>query len=162
MIIILTLDFCQTYSFVLSFWDAVINTGLKGFTRNSKKTGENGGSKAEYRINQEGIHFLVRYMTRRKYVVGLEDFATCLQGHGKSIPLSSFSVPFQEQIKLLSCGSFAVVLDGYDHDDDKLNEKMVIAMWKCRGESVDGLVAKVEITGMLSKVRALMAQTIDP
>jgi hypothetical protein len=142
----------------LFFRDAVINTGLKGFTRNSKKNGENGGTESEYRINQEGIHFLVPYMTRRKFVIGLEDFATCLEGHGKSIHLSKFSSSFQEQIKSLSCGSFAVVFDGYDHNDDKLNEKMVIAMWKCRGESVDGLVAKVEISGMLNKVRALMAQ----
>jgi len=88
-------------------------------------------------------------MTKRKVVAAPDDFRKCLSGNGKTIHLSIFSESFRAQVKDLSSGAFAVVMEGYE---DKLSDKLAATMWKCRGESVDGLVAKVEIDEILSKI----------
>jgi 16S rRNA C967 or C1407 C5-methylase (RsmB/RsmF family) len=127
----------------------IVNTGLKGFMRNNRHVAD---CAVSYRVCQEGIHFLIPYMTKRKFVIGFEDFRACLSGEGKTIHLSKFSECFREQLKELTPGSFAVVLEGYE---DQLDEKLVATMWKCRGDSVDGLVAKVEVDGLLSRLDAI-------
>jgi 16S rRNA C967 or C1407 C5-methylase (RsmB/RsmF family) len=127
----------------------IVNTGLKGFMRNNRNVAD---CAVTYRVCQEGVHFLVPYMTKRKYIVGREDFRTCLLGDGKTIHLSKFSDDFRNQVKEESPGSFVVILDGYE---DKLDQKLMVCMWKCRGESIDSLVAKVEVDGLLSKLDSM-------
>jgi tRNA (cytosine34-C5)-methyltransferase len=127
----------------------IVNTGLKGFMRNNRNVAE---CAVSYRVCQEGVHFLVPFMTKRKFLVGLDDFRTCLGGNGKTIHLSQFSESFREQTTSLSPGSFVVVLNGFE---EQLDQKLVLCMWKCRGDSVDGLVAKVEVDGILSKLDSI-------
>jgi 16S rRNA C967 or C1407 C5-methylase (RsmB/RsmF family) len=127
----------------------IVNTGLKGFMRNNRNVAD---CAVTYRVCQEGVHFLVPFMSKRKYVVGIQDFRTCLLGEGKTIHLSKFSDALRDKLKDLSTGSFVVILEGYE---DQLEQKLMICMWKCRGESVDGLVAKVEVDGLLSKLDAM-------
>jgi 16S rRNA C967 or C1407 C5-methylase (RsmB/RsmF family) len=127
----------------------IVNTGLKGFMRNNRNVSD---CAVTYRVCQEGIHFLVPYMTKRKYVVSKQDFRTCLLGEGKTIHLSRFSHKFRNEVKEESVGSIVVLLDGYE---DQLDQKLVVCMWKCRGESIDSLVAKVEIDALLSKLDAM-------
>jgi hypothetical protein len=127
----------------------IVNTGLKGFMRNNRNVAE---CAVSYRVCQEGVHFLVPFMTKRKFLVGLDDFRTCLSGNGKTIHLSQFSELFREQAASLSPGSFVVVLNGFE---DQLDQKLVLCMWKCRGDSVDGLVAKVEVDGIISRLDSI-------
>jgi hypothetical protein len=51
----------------------------------------------------------------------------------------------------LEPGSFVVALKGYERD---VFQKLFLVMWRCRGDAVDCLVAKVEMEGMKSKLRA--------
>ena len=127
----------------------IVNTGLKGFTRNNRNVAD---CAVTYRVCQEGVHFLVPYMTKRKYVVCRDDFRACLQGDGKTIHLSKFTDEFRNQVKEESTGSFVVILKGYE---DKMDQKLLVCMWKCRGESIDSLVAKVEVDGLLGKLDAM-------
>lgn len=127
----------------------IVNTGLKGFMRNNRNVAE---CAVSYRVCQEGVHFLAPYMKKRLFLAGVNDFRVCLSGEGKTIHLSQFSENFRVQIAALSPGSFVVVLEGYE---DTLDQKLVLCMWKCRGESVDGLVAKVEVDGILSKLDSI-------
>jgi len=123
----------------------IINAGLKGFERNNKDVG------AEYRITQESIQYLVPYMTKRKITgVNVKDFELCLQAG--AIRLVTFSERFASQVRELIPGSFVVQLSGFEDDVAK---KLTIVMWKCRGDSVNCLVAKIEIDGMKSKLRAV-------
>lgn len=91
-------------------------------------------------------------MTKRKIVVGPSDFKKCLGGNGKTIHLSEFSDDFSEQVKTLTVGSFVAVLNAFE---DSMTDKLAATMWKCRGDSVDGLVAKIEIDEMLSRIEVL-------
>jgi len=128
----------------------VVNSGLKAFQRNRRSDNDGG---VKYRVCQEGIAFLFPHMTKRNIVAGVQDFKTCLSGDGKTIHLGKFSESFQAKVKDLSSGSFAVVMEGFE---EKLaSEKLVATMWKCRGDSVDGLVAKIEIDEMLSKIEEI-------
>lgn len=127
----------------------IVNTGLKGFMRNNRNVAD---CAVTYRVCQEGVHFLVPYMTKRKYIVGREDFRACLMGDGKTIHLSKFTDEFRNQVKDESPGSFVVILKGYE---DKMDQKLLVCMWKCRGESIDSLVAKVEADGLLGKLDAM-------
>ena len=122
---------------------SVINSGLKGFMRNSRIS--DGGS--EYRICQEGVHFLAPFMTKRKLTVGLKDFRTGISGGGKTIHFSEFSEEWQAQVKDLELGSFVVIL--------KEDPRLIATLWKCRGDSVDGLVGKVELEGIMGKLAAI-------
>lgn len=122
----------------------VINSGLKVFERNNKEC------EARYRISQEGVHMIVPFMKKRKVVVNFGDFLTCLKSG--AIHLDQFSEKTRAEIKSLSVGSFAAVLEGYERDAGK---KMVLVMWRCRADAVNCLVAKVEIDGMKSKLRAI-------
>lgn len=123
----------------------VVNSGLKGFVRN----GKGNECEAKYRIAQEGVHFVAPHMTKRKIVASLEDFKLCLDP--KNILLEVFSKEFAEQAKVLSVGSFVVQLKG--HEDDYIM-KLVLSMWRCRGENVNCLVTQAEIDGMKSKLRS--------
>ena len=127
----------------------IVNTGLKGFMRNNRNVAD---CAVTYRVCQEGVHFLVPYMTKRKYIVGPDDFRACLRGDGKTIHLSKFTDEFRNQVKDESPGSFVVLLKGYE---DKMDQKLLVCMWKCRGESIDSLVAKVEVDGLLGKLDAM-------
>jgi hypothetical protein len=66
--------------------------------------------------------------------------------------LEAFSDSFQKEVQPLSEGSFVVLLEGFE---DELDQKLVATMWKCRGDSVDSLVAKVEIEALLAKLDAI-------
>lgn len=123
----------------------VVNSGLKGFVRN----GKGNECEAQYRIAQEGVHFVAPHMTKRKIVANLEDFKLCLDP--KNILLPVFSEEFAAQAKALSVGSFVVQLKG--HEDDYIR-KLVLSMWRCRGENVNCLVTQAEIDGMKSKLRS--------
>ena len=120
-----------------------INSGLKAFERNTKRECE-----VDYRVTQEGIHFIAPHMTKRVVVAEPEDFVRCLGPGG--IRLSSFSAEFAEEVRALSIGSFVVALKGYERN---VSQKMFIVMWRCRGDAMNCLVAKAEMDGMFSKLR---------
>ena len=122
----------------------VINSGTKIFERNSKE------SEVRYRVNQEGIHMIAPYMQKRKLVANFQDFVQCL--NSGAIYLSSFSSSFAEQMRQLSLGAFVVALEGFEDDYGK---KMLMVMWRCRGEAVNCLVSKIETEGMKCKLRAI-------
>jgi len=122
----------------------VINSGLKVFERNSQEC------EVRYRVNQEGIHMIVPYMTKRKLVVNFSDFANCL--NSGAIYMKTFSDTLMPQLRELSVGSFVVVLEGYENEIDK---KMFLVMWRCRGDAVNCLVSQIEIDGVKSKLRAI-------
>ena len=126
---------------------SVVNSGLKSFQRNRRSDRE---SIVAYRVCQEGIAFLVPFMTRRKLIAGLADFRLCLSGNGKTVHLSAFTEAFRTQVQGLATGAFVAIMEGFQNK--LVSEKMVATMWKCRGDSVDGLVTKVEIDEMLSKL----------
>lgn len=125
----------------------IIGSGLKAFVRNT-----NWGSPCEYRLSQEAIHFVLPHMTKRKLVVDLDDFTKCLSGDGKMIELSEFSEEFSKAATDFVGGPFAVLLKGYETD---YSRKLFLTMWRCRGKSVNTMVARPEIEGMRSKLAAL-------
>ena len=91
-------------------------------------------------------------MIDAKFVVCLEDFKASLSGGGKTVHLSKFSKEFEAKVKTLESGSFVILLEGYEN---RLDLKLVVTLWKCRGDSVDALVAKAEMEALLKKVDAL-------
>lgn len=123
----------------------VVTSGVKGFVRNNKEC------EVAFRLSQEGVHFVAPHMTKRKIGVSLVDFEKCLET--ESIPLESFSDEFASSARSLSMGSFAVYLNGFENDYIK---KLVVVMWRCRGDALNCLVSKAELDGMKSKVRSVM------
>ena len=124
----------------------VINSGLKGFERCSIQTKD---AKIHYRLAQEGVHYIVPHMTKRIFVVSMDDFHCCLKTGGY-IPFDNFSKSFQKVLEELDPGSFVVALNGYEND---ISKKMYLVMWRKNGV-VDCFVTKVEKDAMLSKMRA--------
>ena len=117
-----------------------------------------------YRVCQEGIQFLLPHMKKRIFYVNEKDFRTSVATPGKTAHLSNFSTELAEQLKPLTAGSFVLVLDWNQVELSTLSDnvkasddKVVLAavMWKCRGESIDSLVAKFEIDGMLAMLDAM-------
>jgi hypothetical protein len=93
---------------------------------------------------------MIGHMTKRKFAVSSDDFFRCmLPDH---IPLAGFSPEFQELVRPIEVGSFVVVLEGYE---DETGHKMIMAMWRCRGDNINSLVAKIELESLLVKMRAL-------
>eukprot|EP00980_Cylindrotheca_fusiformis_P026457 scaffold16189_cov125-Cylindrotheca_fusiformis.AAC.13 len=125
----------------------VVTSGVKGFVRNNKEC------EVDYRISQDGVHFVAPHMKKRKIGLELKDFETCLQT--ETIPLESFSRAFAEAARSLTMGSFVVYLKGFEDDYIK---KFWVVMWRCRGDSVNCLVTKAELDGMKSKVRSVIGQ----
>lgn len=123
----------------------VINSGLRAFERNNKDCD------VEYRVTQEGIHYIAPYMTKRFFVVNATDFCICLNP-GTTIWIGNFSSEFQAQIRDLSTGALVVSLSGFETD---IAKKMFLVMWKCRGDSLNCLVSQVEQLGITCKLRAL-------
>jgi 16S rRNA C967 or C1407 C5-methylase (RsmB/RsmF family) len=122
----------------------VVTTGLKGFMKNSKEC------EVEYRVAQEAIHFIAPHMSKRKLVADVADFEKCLES--SSVDIKNFSENFRDQVRKLSMGSFVVSLKGYE--DDYL-KKLVVVMWRCRGDALNYLVTQAEIDGLMSKLRAV-------
>eukprot|EP00536_Pseudo-nitzschia_multiseries_P004168 jgi/Psemu1/253358/estExt_Genewise1Plus.C_680013 len=122
----------------------VINSGLKGFTRNNKECVVN------YRVAQEGVHFVAPHMKKRKIVASLKDFELCLSG--PTVQVKDFSEEFAAKVRELEMGSFVVALEGYENDYIK---KLVIVLWRCRADTVNYLVTQTEIDGIRSKLRAI-------
>jgi 16S rRNA C967 or C1407 C5-methylase (RsmB/RsmF family) len=129
----------------------VINSGLKTFAKN------NNHCDCGYRVAQEGIQFLVPYMTKRKVVADLEDFPRCLEGP-HTLPIENFSAPFAEAVRPLDVGSFVVVLSGYERD---FSRKLVVVMWRGRGDTLKSLVSRVETAGFKSKLRAIAGEPLN-
>eukprot|EP00978_Attheya_sp_CCMP212_P011427 scaffold28204_cov42-Attheya_sp.AAC.2 len=130
----------------------VINSGLKAFERNSKDCLVN------YRVAQEGIHFVAPHMTKQKIVADPMDFVKCIAPGGIRLE-ATFTKEFTEKVRALAVGSFVVALNGYEMD---IFKKMFLVMWRCRGDAINCLVAKVEMEGMRSKLRALGEVSITP
>ena len=86
-----------------------------------------------------------------KIILGLADFKACLST--EYINPSNFSPAVAKQYSELSSGAFVVALKGFETNVAK---KMFLTMWRCRDEkgTVMCLVAKVELEGMRSKLRA--------
>eukprot|EP00339_Tiarina_fusa_P000842 CAMPEP_0117026604 /NCGR_PEP_ID=MMETSP0472-20121206/19540_1 /TAXON_ID=693140 ORGANISM="Tiarina fusus, Strain LIS" /NCGR_SAMPLE_ID=MMETSP0472 /ASSEMBLY_ACC=CAM_ASM_000603 /LENGTH=899 /DNA_ID=CAMNT_0004733651 /DNA_START=122 /DNA_END=2821 /DNA_ORIENTATION=+ len=125
----------------------VINSGLKSFVRNNKECD------VDYRIAQEGVHFVAPHMTKRKLSVKVDDFKKCL--NSSTVKITEFSEAFVEQVRAFKMGSFVVQLEGYENDYIK---KLVVVMWRCRGDTISALVTQNEIDGMKSKLRAVMGE----
>jgi 16S rRNA C967 or C1407 C5-methylase (RsmB/RsmF family) len=128
----------------------VVTSGLKAFTKNHKEC------EVDYRLSQEGVHFIAPYMTKRKLTASLGDFEKCLDTSIMNIPLESFSEEFREEVRPLSWGSFVVQLKGFENNYLK---KMTIVMWRNRGDSLNCLVGQAEVDGMKSKLRSVSATT---
>lgn len=122
----------------------VINSGLKGFTRNNKNCEVN------YRVAQEGVHFVAPHMRKRKISATLKDFELCLSG--PTVQIKEFSDNFGSKVREFKEGSFVVVLEGYENDYIK---KLIIVLWRCRSDCVNYLVTQTEIDGIRSKIRAI-------
>lgn len=108
-----------------------------------------------HRVAQEGVHFLLPYMTKRVHDVGLADFKMCLTCTNQAMPLEDFSPEFRDEMKDVEPGSFVAVLKGYE---DQMHQKLVATMWKCRGDKVDGLVGKGDIEVLKNKLAAMEAK----
>jgi len=122
----------------------VVNSGLKAFVRNNKDC------EVPYRVAQEGIHCVAPHMTKRILSAEVHDFEKCLSA--PTVHIKDFSEEFAEQVRKLSMGSFVVYLKGFENDYIK---KLVIVLWRCRGDAVNFLVTQAEIEGMRSKIRAI-------
>ena len=122
----------------------IINSGLKCFERNNNEC------EVSYRVAQEGIHFLSPYMKNRKFVVSIQDFLTCFSQ--ATIKITALSPNLAEGIRNIAVGSFLVALEGYEDD---VSLKLMMVMWRCRGDNINCLVCKIERDGMRSKMRAI-------
>eukprot|EP00540_Astrosyne_radiata_P004692 CAMPEP_0116867796 /NCGR_PEP_ID=MMETSP0418-20121206/26826_1 /TAXON_ID=1158023 /ORGANISM="Astrosyne radiata, Strain 13vi08-1A" /LENGTH=263 /DNA_ID=CAMNT_0004503667 /DNA_START=35 /DNA_END=827 /DNA_ORIENTATION=+ len=127
----------------------VINAGLKAFERNATTTNED-PSLPRYRICQEGIHYVAPYMTKRKISCSLKDFQICLDE--KPVRLEKLSTDTASVIRKWKLGGFVVILEGFENDLTR--RKMILVMWRGRGDSCNCLVSKVEKEGIRSKLRA--------
>ncbi|KAL7535379.1 hypothetical protein ACHAXR_009414, partial [Thalassiosira sp. AJA248-18] len=123
----------------------VINSGLKGFERCSLKD-----TNVSYRIAQEGIQYVVPHITKRILSASMDDFHTCVKEG--FIPFDKFSETFQKGLEELTPGSFIVTLKGYEKD---ISKKMFLVMWRRSNPVVNCFVAKIEMEGILSRMRAL-------
>lgn len=129
----------------------VINSGLKAFERCSIAESRN-----KYRISQEAIQFVLPYMTKRVIVACADDFyKCCAKGF---MEFGIYSQEFQDKIGELAPGSFVVLLNGQEKDTTK---KMFLVMWK-RSNALECFVSKVEMDGMVSKLRALGFDAPEP
>jgi len=122
----------------------VINSGLKGFTRNNKDC------EVGYRVAQEGVHFVAPHMKKRKISANLKDFELCLSE--PSVQIKDFSEEFGAKLREQTMGSIVVMLEGYENDYIK---KLIIVLWRCRSDCVNYLVTQTEIDGIKSKIRAI-------
>lgn len=66
--------------------------------------------------------------------------------------MEEFTEEFAAQVKDIGTGSFIILLKGYENEQ---REQLFAAMWKCRGDAVDGLVGKAEGASMLKKLASL-------
>jgi len=66
--------------------------------------------------------------------------------------IDRFSPEFAARARALEEGGFIVVLEGFEERHD---EKMVLVMWRCRGDHVNTLVAAVELESFRSKLLVL-------
>lgn len=140
----------RTHASFTFLTNAVINTGLKAFARNAKRADYVHG---DYRICQESIHFLEKYITKRKVTVPLSDLKKCLEEMGNTaMDTNLLSKTTREKLSELEPGSFVMVVDGYD---DQPKKKVIACMWRNRAETVNFLVGKIEIEGMRKKIEAL-------
>jgi hypothetical protein len=122
----------------------VINSGLKAFERCSIQDAKN-----KYRISQEAIQFVLPFMTKRLLVALPSDFyKCCAKGF---MEFTIYSKAFQDKLSEFESGSFVVMLDGHEYD---VGQKMFLVMWK-RSNALECFVSKVEMDGILSKLRAL-------
>lgn len=126
----------------------VIHSGVKGFTRCNKEC------EVTYRLSQEGVHFVAPHMTKRKIIADVDDFGKCLEPF--NVPLDSFSKEFSDQVRPLSMGCFVVCLKGYENDYLK---KLVLVVWRCRGDACNSMVNKAELDGMKSKLRSITGES---
>ena len=125
----------------------IIGSGVKAFVRNT-----NWGSDCTYRLSQEGVHFLLPYMSKRKLVINLDDFRKCLTGDSQAMQISEFSEEFSAAVTPISIGPFVVLLKGHENDYSK---KFLLVMWRCRGTAINCMVNKTDVEGMGSKLSAL-------
>jgi 16S rRNA C967 or C1407 C5-methylase (RsmB/RsmF family) len=125
----------------------VVNSGLKSFVRTNKLC------EVEFRIAQEGVHFVAPHMTKRKLSASMDDFKKCL--NSGTIQIKDLSESFTEQVRAIKLGSFVVQLEGYENDYIK---KLVLVMWRCRSDTISALVTQTEIDGMKSKLRAVTGE----
>jgi 16S rRNA C967 or C1407 C5-methylase (RsmB/RsmF family) len=124
----------------------VVTSGLKGFVRNNKDCD------VDYRVAQEGVHFVAPHMKKRKIGANVQDFELCLSA--PTVQLKDFSEEFAADVRTLTAGAFVVYLNGYEDDYIK---KLAFVMWRCRSDAVNYLVTKTEIDGMKTKIRAIMS-----
>lgn len=129
----------------------VVTSGLKGFVRNNKDCD------VDYRVAQEGVHFVAPHMRKRKIGANLEDFERCLST--PTVQIKDFSNAFAEEVRNLTTGAFVVFLKGYEDDYIK---KLVFVLWRCRSDTVNYLVTQTEIDGMKTKIRAIMKAQGQP
>ena len=128
----------------------IINSGLKCFERNNNECEVN------YRVAQEGIHYLAPYMKNRKFIVSTKDFLTCFSQ--ATIKISALSPGLGDEVRKIAVGSFMVALEGYELDSSK---KLMMVMWRCRGDNINCLVCKIERDGMRSKMRAITGEDLE-
>lgn len=83
----------------------VVNTGLKLFEYNSRTC------ECPYRICQEGMPVIRKFMTKRVLPVTLQDFLTILGTQKQSVEVSAFSENTQKMLQELQAGACVFELD---------------------------------------------------
>lgn len=128
----------------------VISSGLRAFHAQDRD-----GCRV-YRPMQESIHYIGPHMTKRKFIIGYDDFMNCIKD-GLN-PISTFSDEVAKQMRGLTPGSFVVALKGYEND---IKKKFYVVMHRARGDHVQCLIARLELEGYEAKVRSIVKSNIS-
>merc|ERR1712150_356651 len=124
----------------------LVHTGLRAFERGNR---DKSIVRCNYRPCQECIHYISPYMTKRKFTVKFREFHKCLIGCDR-IPCDIFDSTLSRYIRSLSVGAFVLVLKGFELNVEK---KMMLTMWRCRGDTVNCLVTQLEQESMKIKLK---------
>ena len=94
----------------------IVNTGLKVFEFNTRR------GECSYRVCQDGLSIIRKYMTKRVYPVCLKDVLHVLETQKKSARVEDFSEATQALLKYEAVGACVFELD-------EEGKKMLSAKW---------------------------------
>ena len=83
----------------------IVNTGLKAFEFNTRR------GECSYRVCQDGLSIIRKYMTKRVYPVCVKDFLHVLETQKKSALMEEFSEATQALLKNEAIGACVFELD---------------------------------------------------
>ena len=83
----------------------IVNTGLKVFEFNTRR------SECSYRVCQEGLGVMRKYMTKRVYPVCLQDYLRVLETQKQSAEITDFTEKTRALLEGEAAGACVFVLD---------------------------------------------------